>query len=80
MVFTTLLRALRQPSEVGRQLVDDDSSPILELFRYPLLLVLLPPVFAFIGATARTGISSVRPAEPAVAKPRRVKMRSRPLP
>jgi len=46
-----VLRALYQPKEVCAQLVAEDSPPILALFRYPLLLMLLPPLFAFVGAT-----------------------------
>src|SRR5690606_24711500 len=52
MVFKTLLRALHSPREVCAELGrNDDFPPVIELFRYPLLLVLLPPFFAFIGAT-----------------------------
>jgi hypothetical protein len=47
-----LIRALFQPSTAFKQLSSDNPSPLSVLFKYSLWLLLLPPIFSWIGASA----------------------------
>lgn len=47
-----LLRALYQPAEAFRQLSRTEPAPLEVLLRYSIWLLLMPPLFAWIGAAA----------------------------